>query len=161
MCCSAMQGGASLGELPNVTVTPRGRQPQPISIWAAQTPARSRTVEIVGSRIVRGVDVSSTESATNITREELVRLPVERDASSVALLSPGLIKGDGDLGGISFGGSSVAENTFYINGLNVTDFYNRIGFSEVPFCVLQGIPGQDRRLLGRVRPHARAVSSTP
>jgi hypothetical protein len=24
--------------------------------------------------------------------------------------------------------SSVAENTIYINGLNVTDFYNRIGF---------------------------------
>ena len=61
-------------------------------------------------------------------------MPVERDASSVALLAPGLIKGDGDLGGISFGGSSVAENTFYINGLNVTDFYNRVGFSEVPYA---------------------------
>ena len=36
-------------------------------------------------------------------------------------------------GGFSFGGSSVAENTIYINGLNVTDFYNRIGFSAVPY----------------------------
>ncbi|MBN8976316.1 MAG: hypothetical protein J0I08_07545, partial [Rhizobiales bacterium] len=27
----------------------------------------------------------------------------------------------------SFGGSSVAENSFYVNGLNVTDFYNRNG----------------------------------
>ena len=28
----------------------------------------------------------------------------------------------------------MAENTVYINGLNVTDFYNRIGFSSVPFA---------------------------
>src|SRR6202008_4460250 len=52
--------------------------------------------------------------------------------------APGLTKGDGDLDsngeGISFGGSSVAENTFYINGLNVTDFYNRVGFSSVPYA---------------------------
>ena len=57
--------------------------------------------------------------------------------------------------GVSFGGSSIAENTVYINGLNVTDFYNRVGFSTAPYRVLQGIPGQDRRLLGRVRPHHR------
>ena len=38
------------------------------------------------------------------------------------------------MGGVSFGGSSVAENTVYINGLNVTDFYNRIGFSSVPYA---------------------------
>ena len=36
--------------------------------------------------------------------------------------------------GISFGGSSIAENTVYINGLNVTDFYNRVGFSAVPYA---------------------------
>jgi hypothetical protein len=28
----------------------------------------------------------------------------------------------------------VAENTVYINGLNVTDFYNRVGFSSAPFA---------------------------
>ncbi|KAG1385483.1 hypothetical protein G6F59_017380 [Rhizopus arrhizus] len=59
------------------------------------------------------VDVKSTESATNITREELSRLPVDRDITAVALLAPGAVKGKGSLGGqgISFGGSSVAENT--------------------------------------------------
>ena len=35
--------------------------------------------------------------------------------------------------GVSFGGSSIAENTVYINGLNVTDFYNRVGSSTVPY----------------------------
>src|SRR5205085_9933802 len=53
-----------------------------------------------------------------------------------ALLAPGIARGHnfGGGAGLSFGGSSVAENTVYINGLNVTDFYNRIGFSSVPFA---------------------------
>jgi hypothetical protein len=88
-------------------------------------------VQVTGSRVVSMVDVTSTESATNITAAELDRLPVSRDAQSVALLAPGVV--NGSFGGISFGGSSVAENTMYINGLNVTDFYKRIGFSTVPF----------------------------
>jgi len=97
------------------------------------------TVEVRAPQVVSMVDVKSTESATNITREELSRLPVDRDITAVALLAPGAVKGKGSLGGqgISFGGSSVAENTVYINGLNVTDFYNRVGFSSVPFAFYQ------------------------
>ena len=91
------------------------------------------TIEVVGSRIITPIDVTSTESATNITAKELERLPVPRDVSSVALVAPGVGRGSASFGGISFGGSSVAENSFYINGLNVTDFYNRVGFSEAPF----------------------------
>ena len=94
------------------------------------------TVEVTGQRLPQ-IDVSSVESATNFTAREVERLPVLRDASAVALLTPGVNKGDPDLGGISFGGSSIAENTVYINGLNVTDFYNRVGFSTVPFAFFQ------------------------
>ncbi len=88
---------------------------------------------------MRAVDVRSTESATNLTREDLERLPVARDIQSVALLALGLAKGDDGLCqggncGVSFGGSSIAENTIYINGLNVTDFYNRVGSSSVPYA---------------------------
>jgi hypothetical protein len=93
-------------------------------------------ITVVGSRVVNAVDVSSTESAMNITREQIDQLPVERDLQSVAMLAPGISKGHnfGGGAGLSFGGSSVAENAIYINGLNVTDFYNRIGFSSVPFA---------------------------
>jgi outer membrane receptor protein involved in Fe transport len=80
------------------------------------------------------IDVSSTESATIVSRADLQRLPVDQNVTSVALLAPGVVKGDAGFGGISFGGSSIAENAFYINGLNVTDFYNRNGFSEAPFA---------------------------
>src|SRR3546814_9851718 len=88
------------------------------------------TIQVVGSRVVNAVDVTSTESATNITAQEIERMPVERNVSSVALLAPGVAGGSAGFGGISFGGSSVAENAFYINGLNVTDFYNRVGLDR-------------------------------
>ncbi len=89
-------------------------------------------VQVIGSRVVNRVDVYSTESATNITREEIARLPVDQSLGSVALLAPGVVP-SAALGGLSFGGSSMAENVAYINGLNVTDPYYRQGYSSVPF----------------------------
>ena len=94
-------------------------------------------VQVVGSRVVNRVDVRSTETATNITREEISRLPVAQSLGSVALLAPGVIGGNSSFGGISFGGSSVAENSVFINGLNVTDFYRRQSFSTAPFAFFQ------------------------
>ncbi|RNF85397.1 TonB-dependent receptor [Montanilutibacter psychrotolerans] len=122
--------GATLGEPVEINVS-LGNATH-VSAAATGGVSTLDSVEVVGSRVVNAVDVSSTESATNVTREELARLPVERDPLAVALLAPGLTKGE--FGGVSFGGSSVAENTVYINGLNVTDFYNRVGFSSVPYA---------------------------
>ena len=34
---------------------------------------------------------------------------------------------------VSLGGSSVAENVYYINGMNVTNFRNGLGGASVPF----------------------------
>lgn len=90
-------------------------------------------LQVVGSRVVNRVDVRSVESATNIRRDEIARLPVDQSLSSVALLAPGVVNSGATFGGLSFGGSSVAENAVYINGLNVTDPYRRQGFSSVPF----------------------------
>jgi hypothetical protein len=92
-----------------------------------------QAVEVVGSRVINRVDVRSTESATNITRTELARLPVDQSLGSVALLAPGVVSSGATFGGLTFGGSSVAENVVYINGLDVTDPYRRQGFSTVPF----------------------------
>jgi outer membrane receptor protein involved in Fe transport len=91
------------------------------------------TVQVVGSRLVNRVDVHSTEASTNVTREELARLPVDQTLASVAVLAPGVVSSGATFGGLTFGGASVAENATYINGLNVTDPYLRRGFSTVPF----------------------------
>ena len=125
----------------NYNVQAPGSEPVPIAVTLGNATnvdvgagaTNLAAVQVVGSRVVTPIDVSSTESATNITAQEIARMPVERNVSSVALLAPGVARGSAGFGGISFGGSSVAENAFYINGLNVTDFYNRIGFAEAPF----------------------------
>ncbi len=97
------------------------------------------TIEVVGNRVVNRVDVYSTESATNITREEIARLPVDQGLGAVALLAPGVVSSGATFGGLTFGGASVAENATYINGLNVTDPYLRQGFSTVPFAFFQEV----------------------
>lgn len=129
----------------NYTVQAEGRGPvqaivtlgNATTVNLASATTDLATVEVIASRVVNAVDVTSTESATNINREQIERIPVERNVESVALLAPGVNKGDASFGGISFGGSSVAENAFYVNGLNVTDFYNRNGFSQAPFSFYQ------------------------
>lgn len=93
------------------------------------------TIDVSGSAISM-IDTTTAESALNITTTEIDRLPVPRNLSDVALLAPSTTKGDPQLGGgdlVSFSGASVAENAFYINGLNVTDFRNGLGGSTVPF----------------------------
>ena len=92
------------------------------------------TVTVVGSGSINPIDVSSVESTTVFTAQQIAELPVSRDVTSVALLAPGTVKGDTGLGNLaSFGGSSVAENGYYINGFDVTNIRNFLSFANVPF----------------------------
>ena len=60
--------------------------------------------------------------------------PIGRDATSLALLAAGAVPGDNAFGDLpSISGSSVAENVYYINGMNITDSRNLIESSTVPF----------------------------
>src|SRR5690606_7351607 len=62
------------------------------------------------------------------------QLPVASNITAVALLAPGTVKGDSGFGNLaSFGGSSVAENGYYINGFDVTNMRNMLSFADVPF----------------------------
>ena len=92
------------------------------------------TVTVVGTSAVNMVDVSSVESSTILTAEQINKIPVARDTTSVALLAPGTVRGDNAFGNLaSFGGSSVAENQYYINGFNITNSFRSLNFSKVPF----------------------------
>jgi hypothetical protein len=93
-------------------------------------------VTVAGSRTRNPIDVSSTESNTVLTQAEIQALPVPRSATAVALLAPGIVRGDADLGGGSLpsvGGASVAENGYYINGFDVTNIRNFIAYATLPF----------------------------
>ena len=124
------RGGSSVGQPLTVSVPLGGTAT--VNLGSEGGIANLDTVQVLGDRVVNRVDVYSTETATNINREELARLPVDQGLSAVALIAPG-VQASSVFGGLSFGGSSVAENVVYINGLNVTDPYLRQGFSSVPF----------------------------
>ncbi len=130
----ATRDGAVLAKLADVTVALGAATTANVTLGAITL----EEIQVLGTRIVTAVDVKSTESATNVTREDLERLPVERDMLVGRAAGAGPDQGrrglcTGGNCGVSFGGSSIAENTVYINGLNVTDFYNRVGFSSAPY----------------------------
>jgi TonB-dependent Receptor Plug Domain len=98
------------------------------------------TVEeiVVTASAVTG-DVYSTDSGLVLGEAQIDMMPVGRNLTSVALLAPGVVLGDSkfDLNGgpgyASFGGSSIAENSCYINGLEVTNTRQGLGCGAVPF----------------------------
>lgn len=98
--------------------------------------------EITVTAAALSYDTYSTDSGVVIGESEIDLMPVARNLTSVALLAPGTIKGDsnweangsgGGPGYASFGGSSVAENSCYINGLEVTNTRQGLGCGELPF----------------------------
>jgi len=90
-------------------------------------------IVVVGTR----PELDFSQNATGLTvdvAELITRVPVGRSVTSVALLAPKVIEGDSAFGSQpSLGGSSVAENAFYVNGLNITNFNNYVGGGAVPF----------------------------
>jgi outer membrane receptor protein involved in Fe transport len=88
---------------------------------------------LVSGERIDALDIGIAESGIVVTSEEIEALPVGRSLNSVAMLSPGATRGDASFGGVSFSGSSVAENQTYINGLPVTNFRTGVGFGYAPF----------------------------
>jgi len=95
-------------------------------------------ISVTGSRVSM-VDVSSMDSGLVIGEGDIDRMPVARNMTSVALLAPGVVLGDNKFSGgvgpgfASFGGSSVSENSCYINNLEVTNTRQGLGCGSVPF----------------------------
>jgi len=85
------------------------------------------------------IDVTGVDSRTVITSEQLAKLPLARSAEAIALLAPGVVQGSGVftnvLGGsvVSFGGASVTENAYYLNGFNTTDPLSGFGGISLPY----------------------------
>lgn len=96
-------------------------------------------IVVTGASIV--TDFTGTTTGLNVDIDELVKtVPINRDLTSVILLAPGTTTGEATFGNFaSISGSSVAENAYYINGLNVTNFDNYLGGAEVPFDFLRTV----------------------
>lgn len=124
---------------------------------SAATAATLDTVTVHGAAAPR-IDVSSAESTSVYTSEQLARLPVARDVISVAALTPGVNIGSGSFGNLPVvAGASAQENGYYVNGFDVTDIYKMTSYSMVPFDAIQeeqiktgGYPADFGRSLGGV-----------
>ena len=91
-------------------------------------------VIVVSAAALRTIDFSGTATGIVINAQEIAsRLPVGRNIEAIQLLAPQTTSGDTAFGGISISGSSVAENIFYINGMNITNFRTFVGGTTVPF----------------------------
>ena len=108
---------------------------------AAATAASAQSLEsvTVTANSLPPVDVSSVDSRTVITSEQLAKLPLGRTAEAIALLAPGAVSGSGYFQGptgnalVSIGGGSVTENAYYINGFNTTDPLSGFGGITLPY----------------------------
>ena len=95
------------------------------------------TVVVTGSNVA-AIDVSSVDTRTVLTSQQLARLPMRRSAEAIALLAPGAIQSTArNFGGlISFGGAGVSENAYYVNGFFTGNPVSNLGGDGLPYGVL-------------------------
>jgi hypothetical protein len=116
-----------------------------LAATAGSSDASNLSAVTVSANATPAIDVTTAESRTTFTADKLNALPIPRDVTSVALLAPGTVKGSGNLGDgnlASFGGASVAENSYYVNGFNTTNLFKNLSFAEVPYQAIDQIDVQ-------------------
>lgn len=89
---------------------------------------------VVGTR-QETLDFDRTTTGITVdVQETFDRIPTGRNLTAILLLAPQATPGDPAFGSqVSIGGSSVAENVYYVNGMNITNFRNFLGGNTVPF----------------------------
>ena len=106
--------------------------------FAAKTTTELAGVNVSAQR-TPSIDVTSVDSRTVITSEQLHLLPLGRSAEAAALLAPGVVPSTVNRTGrfgnplVSFGGAAVVENQYYVNGFNTTDPNQGQGGLTLPY----------------------------
>lgn len=102
--------------------------------FAGQSATDLDVITVKGTATFNPIDVSSVESTTVFSAQQIQALPVNRNIINVSLLAPGTVRGDTGFGNVaSFGGASPAENGVYINGFDVTNIFNFLTYANLPF----------------------------
>jgi hypothetical protein len=101
---------------------------------AAGATTASGEIVVTGRRVQISDFDRNTVGSTIQVADLAARVPVQRDLTSIVLLTPGAIAGDTAFGNLpSVAGSSVSENAFFVNGLNITNQRTGLGSAAVPF----------------------------
>lgn len=140
---SLQSNGQTVASQDNVTVSVAGPVTVPFAAAASSKNAQNLSSVTVTANSVPAIDVASTRQTSVITAQQLKNLPIARSAEAIALLAPGTASGASTLGTgpagtplISFGGDSVVENAYYINGFNTTDPVGNAGGIALPYFAI-------------------------
>jgi hypothetical protein len=112
---------------------------------------------VVTGRAVRGNDFSTNTGGLSIgnVSDLLNNTPIARNQTALTLLAPGATSGDTSFGNLaSLSGATVAENQYYVNGLNVTNFRNFVGSQNPPIEFYQSF---DVKTFGLSAEYGRAL----
>ena len=107
---------------------------------AGSVNAQKLSTITVTASAVPAIDVNSTRESMVITAAQLRQLPLARSGEAIALLAPGTVAAASQLAAgptgqanVSFGGSSDAENAYFINGFNSSDPIGNQGGITLPY----------------------------
>jgi outer membrane receptor protein involved in Fe transport len=110
----------------------------------------SRTLDRVVVKGTASKELAFSQTTSGVTvdvRETLRTQPLGRSIEAVTLLAPTTVQADSNFSigaptrntNVTVGGSSPAENAFYVNGLNITNFDTYLGSAPVPFDFFQSV----------------------
>ncbi|HRD44941.1 MAG TPA: TonB-dependent receptor [Caulobacter sp.] len=108
------------------------------------TPRRVDEVDALVVTAAPGQQLAFAQTTSGVTlnlEETLKTLPVARSIEGLTMLAPTAVQADSNFllatptrnTAVTIGGSSGAENAFYVNGLNITNFDTYLGSATVPF----------------------------
>lgn len=112
---------------------------------------------VVTGRAERGNDFGNNTGGLTIgdVSQLLNTTPIARNQTALTLLAPGTTPGDTVFGNLaSISGATVAENQYYVNGLNVTNFRNFVGSNNPPIEFYQSF---DVKTFGLSAEYGRAL----
>ena len=118
------------------------------------SPTNAQTLGTVNvtANAIPAIDVTTTNQVTTITARQLQQLPIARSVENIAMLAPGVTGGapafatsaiqtgtklNSSL--LVFGGASVAENAYYVDGMNVTDALTGQGGIGLPYYSIEQV----------------------
>ncbi len=141
-----MKGGAVVDSHKGVQTTiSSGTEVSFNASTSSQNATNLGAVQVIGTALP-SIDVSSVDSRTVLTAEQLAKLPIDRTSvSSIALLAPGTTPAARGYGNaLSFGGSSASENSYYINGFQATNPLTGVSSRQLPYDAID----QEQVLIG-------------
>ena len=118
--------------------------------------------EITVTGEARGLDPASTASSTRLDARQLDQLPLTRNFRELALLAPAAIpsylgRSGGIPEGINIGGATGLENSYFVDGINITDVIHGGTSLDLPYNFVQqidirtgGSTAEDAQALGGV-----------